>query len=452
MSNALNLAGLDLYGQVPHLAENWFQPWAIEELAAQELIVKLQSIDLGKHLAESRAAELARVDGNKVLEQAAYRVHDGLAVIDIVGTMQKQQSSFGGTSTVAVRRAVRAAAQDSDVNAILLRIESPGGAVNGTDELAAEVRKAAAVKPVEAYIEDLGASAAYWVASQASNVWANNLAKVGSIGTYAVIHDYSAHAAQQGVKVHVIRAGAMKGAGTPGTELTSEQIANFQRLIDSTNAHFVEAVTSGRKLPPERVKQLADGRVYLGKEAVELGLADGVKTFDEVCTSLMQAGKPKTRSTKMSTDPKAATIGELKAAFPNAGSDFYLAQLERGASLEQAKDAWITHLHEQNAKLAKEKAELEAKAKADEAAKVKAEEELKAKGAKPGNPTVGAGAKAGGSESGGDAKEQWQAKIDEKMKAGLSRQQAVLAVAKANPELQAAVVAGANQGRGSRRD
>src|SRR5690606_31819803 len=129
------------------------------------------------------------------------------------GAMTKQGSSFGGASTVRTRRAIRSAAADKSVSAIMLLIDSPGGSVSGTSDLADDVANAKKKKPVYAYIEDTCCSAAYWVASQCSAIYANPTAIVGSIGTYMVVADYSRMAENAGVKVHCISTGKYKGAG-----------------------------------------------------------------------------------------------------------------------------------------------------------------------------------------------------------------------------------------------
>src|SRR5690606_27173335 len=115
----------------------------------------------------------------------------GVATVVIDGMMMKGDSSFGGTSTVRTRRAIRGAAADPNVRAIALRISSPGGHVHGTPELAAEVKAAAATKPVHAFAEDIMASAAYWVASQARSISVNPTGEVGSIGVFGVVEDTS---------------------------------------------------------------------------------------------------------------------------------------------------------------------------------------------------------------------------------------------------------------------
>ena len=186
-----------------------------------------------------------------------------------------------------MRRALSLANGDDSVHSILLVVESPGGTVAGTSELAKAV--ASSPKPVVAYIEDMGASAAYWVASAATKVYANDSAYVGSIGTYMVIRDTSQAADKAGIKVHVINAGEFKGAGSAGTEVTDSQLAEFQRVINDTNNLFVEAVASHRGLDLATAKSLADGRIHLAAEAVKLGLIDGVRGIDAVLEEMVTA-------------------------------------------------------------------------------------------------------------------------------------------------------------------
>lgn len=209
---------------------------------------------------------------------------DGVAVIDLSGPLTKYETSFqsffGGTSTVRARATLRDAARDPRVHAILLRIDSPGGTVAGTSDLAEAIKAADARKPVHAYIEDLGASAAYWLASQARRVSANTSAEVGSIGVFAVLEDTSGAYAKEGVKVHVVKAGAFKGLGVPGTAITDAQLSEVQRQVDAIGDIFVTAIASGRQLPLKRVKELADGRVHIAQAAKDLGLIDEVGTLE----------------------------------------------------------------------------------------------------------------------------------------------------------------------------
>jgi len=207
---------------------------------------------------------------------------DGVAVIDFKGFMMKGNSKYSGNvSTVKIRQSLRALAEDKGVNAIMLKIESPGGHSAGTKELADEVKAVDAKKPVYAHIEDQGASAAYWVASQARRITANAPGWIGSIGTFAVLQDASGLYETAGVKVHVVSTGKYKGAGIEGTEITPDQLAYVQDLVNGLNGFFLEAIGTGRNLSQSRIREVSDGRVHSAEAAVKLGLIDAVKSFDE---------------------------------------------------------------------------------------------------------------------------------------------------------------------------
>ena len=216
---------------------------------------------------------------------------EGVAVIAIEGMMTKGTSKFEGTTSTAVtRRTLRAAAEREDVRAILLKISSPGGYVDGTADLAADVARVAKDVPVEAYIEDIGASAAYWVASQAAKIWANPTALVGSLGTFQVLWDESKAYDAAGIKVHVLSTGPLKGAGQSGTEITPEILKAEQVLVDDLNAHFMRGVRTGRGMTPKQVDSVATGEVWIASKAKELGLIDGIRTIDEVVAALAARG------------------------------------------------------------------------------------------------------------------------------------------------------------------
>lgn len=250
-----------------------------------------------------------------------YEVTDGdVAVISIQGQMTKGDSSFGGASTVRTRRAVRQAAQDDDVRAILLHIDSPGGTVAGTADLADDVRAADQQKPVHAHIDDLGASAAYWVASQARRITANRTARVGSIGTVAVVQDLSGQAAMKGIKVHVISTGAYKGMLTPGSAVTDAQLGHVREIVEGANEHFLAAVRSGRGLSEQRLKAVADGRTFLAEKARFAGLIDAVGTLDEAvstaedhATGGLDMGSEDARTTaRLVAEQHPEAVAELK--------------------------------------------------------------------------------------------------------------------------------------------
>ena len=269
---------IELMSDVPHLDE-YFGIWAVNETPFRALVDRANTLDINAHIQASQAVLSAVPNADQYSYQAT---PDRIAVIDVNGPLMKYASSLsGGSSTVRIRNMIRNAVRNEDVDGILLRIDSPGGTVSGTMDLAQDVAAATEQKPVHAFVDDMAASAAYWVASQADSIWTNATGLVGSIGTFMVIYDLSQMAEQEGIKAHVIRAGKFKGAGTAGTEITDEQLAVWQENVDHMNQQFLDGVSAGRTLSPKTVSALADGRVHVGQYAVDLQLADGVRTFDE---------------------------------------------------------------------------------------------------------------------------------------------------------------------------
>lgn len=432
--------------------EQYLGLWAMHEPLMLELASHVRTMDLAAHVQAVRAARISGPDPGQI---GQYELRDGgVAVIDLVGTMTKYGSSLSQMQygTVGVRKALRSAVRDDQVKSILLRVDSPGGNYAGTSDLADDVFAARMSKPIVAYIEDLGASAAYFVASQATSVVANATAWVGSIGVYGVIADYSGLAAREGIKVHVVRAGKFKGMGEPGTEVTPEQLAEMQRTVDEANRFFVTAVSRGRPLGGEEVIELADGRVHVAAQAAKLGLIDRVATFDEALELVRNTGVRRDRTTlkqrtKTMTDeqdtatpaaPVAATLSELKAKFPASTAEWREQCLEHGLTLSQCTEQWIKQLEEQNARAAKALAESQAKA---------AELEKQVEVAKvAGNEPLATG--KAGAVDGADIHAQIKALVDEKMaETRKPRHDCQAMVMRENPELREAFVAASNAGK-----
>lgn len=224
--------------------------------------------------------ELGAYEGGN--ERKPYLLQDKVAIIPVEGPLTKARSSLGGGSTLDIQRAVRMAGNDKDVQSLLLQIDSPGGHVAGIAAAANEIQRVAEKKPIHAHIDDLGASAAYWLASQAHSITANATAEVGSIGTMAAVYDESKRFDRLGIQVHVLSTGPYKGLGAQGTEITDKALEYLQARVDDINTHFLAAVQRGRKtLTAAQVKQVADGRVHIAEKAQALGLIDGVASFDD---------------------------------------------------------------------------------------------------------------------------------------------------------------------------
>ena len=172
---------------------------------------------------------------------------------------------------------------NDSVTRIILAIDSPGGTVQGTQELATKISQVAAVKPVIAAVEDMCCSAAYWVASQATEIFAcNRIDIIGSIGVVSLVKDTSELMGKLGLKVHRIRSGNLKGIGAVGSPVNEDELAAVQKNVDVIAREFIMAVSKGRRLGADQVRVLATGETWTAAEAVRLGLIDGIKSLDTI--------------------------------------------------------------------------------------------------------------------------------------------------------------------------
>ena len=267
------------------------QYWGIDESYAQAMLVKLEGISVVE-AARLQAEFDAKAQADSDPNDAPYPVVNGIAVIPIAGPMTKRPTSAqfltGGTSTMATRALLDKAEKDPSVKGVLLHIESPGGQVSGNSELADKVRGFS--KPINAYIEDMGASCAYWVASQCNAIYANAMAEVGSIGVYGAVEDKSQMAAMLGVKVHLVKSGKYKGAGYPGTVVTDAHLADMQERVDELFGVFKDAVMAGRAMTADKLDPIADGRAFSAAKALEFGLIDGICSIEDCFATISGNG------------------------------------------------------------------------------------------------------------------------------------------------------------------
>lgn len=183
---------------------------------------------------------------------------------------------MGGPRSADWIELVRHLRESRRVPAVVLDIDSPGGAAATSDDLFLALQRLAAKKPLVAAIRGTGASGAYLAALAARRIVANPTAIVGSIGVIAAGPRLPRLLDRLGVSVSEARAGRLKGMGAPWRDETDEERAKEQALVDAIYDAFVSRVARGRNLPEERVRELATGEVWLGERALGLGLVDEI--------------------------------------------------------------------------------------------------------------------------------------------------------------------------------
>jgi protease-4 len=173
-------------------------------------------------------------------------------------------------------------ADDSSIKAIVLHINSPGGGAAASQEIynqVVRVRRDHPNKRVVASIESVGASGAYYIASGCDKIYANDASVVGSIGVIMEWTNYGDLMKWAKLKNVVIHAGTLKDAGDPTRDMTPEEQAYFQSLVDNMYGQFVHDVATGRHTSDERIRPLATGQVWTGQQAIPLGLIDSIGGF-----------------------------------------------------------------------------------------------------------------------------------------------------------------------------
>src|SRR6202011_3570687 len=215
------------------------------------------------------------------------------AILDVEGMIVNARTSglFGsGDNPMSLfRERLDAAADDRHVKAVVLRINSPGGAVTASDIMYQEVLnfRRDSGKPVIACMMDVAASGAYYLAMGCDKVYAHPTTITGSIGVIMSLYNAAGLFTKLGVTSDPIKSGPNKDIGNPGRPMTEEEHAILQGMVNSFYDQFVQVVVRGRGLPEERVRALADGRIYTGVDAKKLGLVDEVGYLEDAIQMAM---------------------------------------------------------------------------------------------------------------------------------------------------------------------
>lgn len=218
------------------------------------------------------------------------RTKDGTAILSVTGSLINRGafvgSSSGETSYEGIKFQAASIAADSKVSNVILDIESPGGEAVGAFEAAQAIKELSAIKPVTAVVNGMAASAAYALASGASKIVTTPTGVVGSIGVVLLHADYSRALDKAGITPTLIFAGAHKVDGNPFEPLPEAVRADMQREVMQFYDLFIQTVANGRKQMSSQAIRGTEARVFIGQEAVDIGLADEVGTFESVLAEI----------------------------------------------------------------------------------------------------------------------------------------------------------------------
>lgn len=196
--------------------------------------------------------------------------------------------------------------KDDSIRAVVVRIESPGGAVAPSQEIYGAVRELKKKKKVVASIGAIGASGGYLIACAADRIVANPGSITGSISTVMHLLNAEGLLSKIGLKPSVIKSGKYKDMGSPSREITPEERALLQSVIDDMNDHFIETIGGDRKIAREKVKAIADGRIFSGRQAKQAGLVDELGDMNH---AIALAGT----MSGMKGKPEAVYLGKKKS-------------------------------------------------------------------------------------------------------------------------------------------
>lgn len=322
--------------------------WALPLDAAEGIFS-----DLGREMAAhfTMPQPAARIISDAI-SPPPYAVQQGVACISISGVIDRvaRVSWYSGQAYTAgqdsIRAATAAALADPSVRSLLFIVNSPGGVVAGTKELADFITEAATRKPCAAYADGLCASAAYWLAAATGRVYAPLTATVGSIGVIAVLTDWSKASEKFGVTRHIITGGKWKAAGHPDKEFTAEERQYFQAQISQLHSIFRADVAKAMRISAEP-DQWAEGQTLLAEEAHELGLVTSIVRDVDAATTLLAQGEGKSllgiSAERQKIKEKTMDKEQLKAQHP----ELYAALLAEGhTAAEESAATAIASAHE----------------------------------------------------------------------------------------------------------
>lgn len=201
---------------------------------------------------------------------------DKIAIVYIDGRMVADKGSDNGDVACSgdIVKNLRKATDDKNVKAIVLRVNTPGGTPVAAEEIISQINKTRATKPVVVSMGDMACSAGYFVSSNADRIVANPDTFTGSIGVIWVFKNKSKYYRDEGVNYYVAKSGNFKDLGSEWRGLSEDEKDYVQSIINESYTRFITSVSKGRNLSIDYVRGIADGRVYTGSKAKEMGLVD----------------------------------------------------------------------------------------------------------------------------------------------------------------------------------
>ncbi|MBI4685980.1 MAG: signal peptide peptidase SppA [Nitrospirae bacterium] len=213
--------------------------------------------------------------------------------------------------------------RDSSIKALVIRVDSPGGAVAPSQEIYDEVKKAAYKKKVVVSMGSVAASGGYYISAPASRIIANPGTLTGSIGVIMEIPNIEGLMNKIGVKTEVIKSGKHKDIASVFRKMEKEEKEILQGVLDDVHTQFIKAVSEGRNMPFDKVKEIADGRVFTGKQALDAGLIDELGNLEDAIAIASKLAGIKGEPQVVTKKERFSLIDMLRGRFPKELSDVF---------------------------------------------------------------------------------------------------------------------------------
>ncbi|MCR4820014.1 MAG: signal peptide peptidase SppA [Elusimicrobiales bacterium] len=261
--------------------------WLLKVTAALFLCSVIAALSLSAKIDSQKKspADSEKSSISELKEKVSKKTKDGVAVIRVYGVISQSMKTYDWekTGSSALAQRIRKTGKKKNIKAIVLDINTPGGTVAAVQEIydAINFVRKEYKKPVVALFGDVSASGGYYIGAACDEIFAHPGTMTGSIGVIMSGMNYEGLMKKIGFKSEVVKSGKYKDIGAPYREMSPEERKLLQDMIDDSYSQFVKAVAEGRKMSDEKVRSLADGRIYTGSQAKEAGLVDKLGNYQD---------------------------------------------------------------------------------------------------------------------------------------------------------------------------
>ena len=269
---------------------------------------------------------------------------DFVGIVKVDGDMMDSADSSyfstgGGYNHTATIDYIEALSEAENNVGILLYVNSGGGYTYIGDDLYLELMeyKEETGRPIYAYFDSIAASAAYYAAMSADEIYANRMTTTGSIGVYMTVYDMTELYEKLGIKEYMVKSGDNKGIGGGGQEVTEEFIAIEQAQVDEMYELFIDIIAEGRDMDPADIYPIADGRTFTANQALELNLIDGIARYEDYKEQVLgyMGDDVVYHEQNAEMDAFTAMFGSILNAIPKSDNQVmleYIQSLENGGA------------------------------------------------------------------------------------------------------------------------